>query len=101
MRHHLAAVGALLNLDCDQRHRTFFALAVMAWQGVKRSGDLLLPKASSPDCVWDPAQRLHRGRQSVRPSFDGMGRLVGETLVVANKPSKTNQAGALDESYTR
>jgi len=99
LRPHLAAIRDLLDLAGNQRHRTFWAFVLTAWQGVKRSGDLIEPKASQ-GAPWDPSRCLHRGRLRVVKARDATGAVIGRTLVITNKPSKVNPTGEkLDESY--
>jgi hypothetical protein len=99
LRQHLAAIRDLLDLAGNQRHRTFFAFILTAWQGVKRSGDLIEPKASQ-GTPWSPARCLHRGRLRVVRARDASGAVIGKTLVITNKPSKVNPTGEKrDESY--
>ena len=96
MHHHLLAVRGLLNLRNDARHRAFFTVAVTCWQGVKRCGDLLRPKAEAPR-PWDPSRCLHRGRVSVVAGRDVFGRTRGRTLIIDNKPSKVNPTGEKED----
>lgn len=99
LRHHLAAIRDLLDLANNLRHRTFWALVPKAWQGVKRSGDLIEPKATQ-GASWDPARRLHRGRLSVVPARSAAGVVIGKSLRISNKSSKVNKlAKKIDESF--
>ena len=42
---------------------------------------------------WDPARRTHRGRLRVEKRRDNRGDVVGLTLVLVLKPTKTDPTG--------
>ena len=58
------AIRALLDLRRIQRHRTFWAFILTAWQGARRCGDLIAPKKVQGR-PWDPRLCLHRSRLRV------------------------------------
>ena len=97
--HHLDAVRALLDLAGNPRHRVYWAFILTAWQGVKRCGDLIAPKAITGR-PWDPARCLHRGRATMVPARDALGRVVGRSVLIDNIPNKVNPTGEKkDETY--
>jgi len=46
-----------------------------------------------PASNWDPARRTHRGRLRVEKRRDNRGDVVGLTLVLVLKPTKTDPTG--------
>ena len=40
--------------------------------------------------MWDPARRTHRGRIRPEPWCDAEGTVIGQTLVLSLKPTKTD-----------
>ena len=65
----------------------------------RRSGDLLLPKGERAT-VWDPARRTHRGRIRPEPRCDSEGTVLGQTMVLTLKPTKTDPTGNCPPSET-
>ena len=86
LRRHMTAIRRQLDLS-DKFEAMVWAFVCTAWQGGRRSGELVRGKARKGP--WDPKRDMHRGRVSLERDDEGRPARV----VVALAPDKTDVTG--------
>lgn len=88
----LRAIKRMLQLESNQRHRVLWAMWLLQWQGCMRAGDLIRGKRESAR-AWAADKDMHRGRLRVGLARDESGRVIGPSLTLVIKPTKTDRSG--------
>ena len=93
LRQHLMAIKRSLRLEgadaASQLDRVMWAFVVTAWQGVRRSAELLSGK---PGREWAAGRVMHRGRVRLETARRDDGGII-DVLHVELPPSKTDVTG--------